>query len=102
MAAQMSFDEFVQSAASGNATPPAGLSVALQALWMDARVQWDAAHDLAQQAGDREGAWVHAYLHRKEGDDSNAGYWYARAGRPMASASLEAEWREIVAALLKA
>jgi hypothetical protein len=99
MSAQMSFAEFRKSTA-GNAVP-AGLSRALEALWLDARGQWDAAHDAAQAAPDREGAWVHAYLHRKEGDESNAGYWYARAGHPAASGDLEAKWEAIARALLK-
>jgi hypothetical protein len=100
----MSFDEFLLSATSApaNAAPPAHLGAPLRALWLDARGQWDQAHAVAQEGGTQDGAWVHAYLHRKEGDESNAGYWYARAGRPMATGSLEAEWREIAAALLKA
>ncbi len=107
----MSFDEFVQAtkSAPANAAPPAELSSALRALWLDARGEWDAAHTAAQETGGRDGgecdrlagAWVHAYLHRKEGDESNAGYWYSRAGRPMATGDLETEWREIAQALLK-
>jgi hypothetical protein len=102
MAAQMSFDEFVQATKSAavNASPPATLSAALRALWLDARGEWDAAHAATQETGGRDGAWVHAYLHRKEGDESNAGYWYSRAGRPMATGDLETEWREIATALL--
>lgn len=103
MSGQMSFGEFVQSTApaSGDDYPPASLSPALQALWMDARGHWDAAHELCQKSGDRAGDWVHAYLHRKEGDESNAGYWYSRAGRPPATGPLLDEWREIAEALLK-
>ena len=82
--------------------PPAHLPPALCALWHDARHGWDAAHDLAQDDTSRDGAWVHAYLHRKEGDPGNAGYWYARAGRPVASGSLPAEWEAMVRALLAA
>ncbi len=78
---------------------PPGLSPVLHALWLDARGDWDGAHELAQEAGGRDGAWVHAYLHRKEGDAMNAAYWYARAGRPVATSSLAEEWRAIVAAL---
>ena len=98
MAAQMSFAGFQKSTAA--ATPPAGLSGALRALWLDARGDWEAAHGAAQGAGGRDGAWVHAYLHRKEGDEMNAGYWYARAGRPAASGDLRAEWEAIARALL--
>ena len=64
----------------GHGAPPAGLSRLLQALWHDANGDWGEAHRLAQAQDDREGAWVHAYLHRKEGDRSNAAYWYRRPG----------------------
>ena len=97
----MSFEELQQSVASG--TPlPAECSLVLQALWHDARGDWERAHAAVQQAEqDRECAWVHAYLHRKEGDMANAGYWYSRAGRvlPANGTSLEAEWSEIARAL---
>jgi hypothetical protein len=83
-------------------TPPGGLSLALQAMWHQARGDWDRAHRLAQAQHDDAGAWVHAHLHRVEGDDANAGYWYRRAGRPPSQAPLEREWEEIVTALLKA
>jgi hypothetical protein len=82
------------------ATPPTQLSPALVALWHDARGDWEAAHDAAQDVDDESGAWVHAYLHRKEGDEANAGYWYQRAGRPVAHGPLKAEWTAIVEALL--
>jgi hypothetical protein len=78
---------------------------ALLALWCEARGEWDRAHELAQAAADaRAGAWVHAYLHRVEGDGGNAGYWYARAGRraPARGASLTGERAAIAAALLEA
>jgi hypothetical protein len=81
-------------------SPPLGLTLALQALWHDAKGDWDAAHEHAQEQEDREGAWVHAYLHRKEGDAANAAYWYRRAERPVAVQSLEEEWEAIVHALL--
>lgn len=83
-----------------DAAPPPGLRPVLQALWHEARGNWETAHTLVQdeQAGD--GAWVHAYLHRKEGDSSNAAYWYRRAGRPVSHAPPEAEWEALVEALL--
>ena len=81
--------------------PPPAAGKALGALWYEARGQWDRAHELAQQAPDPEGAWVHAYLHRVEGDESNAGYWYRRAGKPHSKASLPVEREEIAAALLE-
>jgi hypothetical protein len=80
--------------------PPAGLSPALQALWFEARGDWDKAHELAQEAAGPSGDWVHAYLHRKEGDTSNARYWYARARQPVSSGPLEEEWAAIAEALL--
>jgi hypothetical protein len=83
-------------------TPPAGLSPALTALWHDARGDWDAAHTVAQEIHSPDGAWIHAYLHRKEGDAGNAAYWYTRAGKPVSSASLDAEWDAIATALLPA
>ncbi len=85
-----------------DSTPPAGTSKGLQALWQDAKGDWEAAHTLAQDTPDPEGAWVHAYLHRVEGDESNAGYWYGRAEKPHCQTSLEEEWVEIATALLGA
>jgi hypothetical protein len=80
---------------------PQTLSLPLQALWHDGRGDWERAHELCQQAGSRDGDWVHAYLHRKEGDLGNAAYWYARAKRsvPGAGVSLDQEWVELVRAL---
>jgi hypothetical protein len=72
----------------------------LRALWHDAKGRWDEAHELAQSVETADGAWVHAYLHRREGDLSNARYWYRRAGRPEASDALEAEWARLVEHLL--
>ena len=82
------------------AAPPDGLSPALQALWWDARDDWDKAHALAQTDEGGAGDWVHAYLHRKEGDAANAGYWYRRAGKPASRAPLAEEWAAIATALL--
>jgi len=79
--------------------PPAEYSLALQALWWDAKGDWTRAHERAQERDDEAGAWVHAYLHRVEGDLSNAGYWYRRAKRPVATGDLAAERAAIVAAL---
>jgi hypothetical protein len=80
---------------------PAKLNLPLQALWHDAQGDWERAHEVCQQAKSRDGDWVHAYLHRKEGDAGNASYWYARAGRsmPEEAVSLEAEWTQIVQVL---
>ena len=82
------------------AAPPEGLSKPLQALWQEAKGAWDEAHTLAQADKGPAGAWVHAYLHRVEGDLRNAGYWYRRSGRPESEEALRAEWRAIATALL--
>jgi len=81
-------------------TPPSGLDIPLKALWHEARGDWHTAHDLLQDDAGRAGSWVHAYLHRKEGDLGNAAYWYRRADKPVFRQSLEAEWDQIVEALL--
>lgn len=77
--------------------PPAGLGLPLQALWWEAKGDWERAHELCQEAGSKDGDRVHAYLHRVEGDEGNAGYWYARAGEPRFTGGLEEEWKELVA-----
>jgi hypothetical protein len=91
----MTFEEFQMAGHE-----PAGLTPPLRALWHDGRGDWDAAHRIAQEDDSRDAAWVHAYLHRKEGDISNARYWYARSGRTAHRGSLEEEWRDIVSNLL--
>lgn len=88
-------------ASLGAAMPPGELSSVLRALWLDARGRWDKAHDVVQGESGAEAAWVHAYLHRKEGDLDNAAYWYRRARRTMPKGSLEEEWRVIVATFLE-
>ena len=81
-------------------SPPEGLSLAVQALWQVAKGDWDQAHKLAQDQDDGAGAWVHAHLHRVEGDLRNAGHWYRKANREVSEAPLPKEWDEIAAALL--
>ena len=81
-------------------TPPKDIGRALQALWHQVKGEWDTAHRLAQSQDDGIGAWVHAFLHRVEGDSSNAAYWYRRAGKSISSSPLSEEWEEIVSALL--
>jgi hypothetical protein len=95
---RMTLDEFRQTLTATK--PPAGLTLALAGLWWDAKNDWTRAHESAQQDEGVEGAWVHAYLHRKEGDLSNAAYWYNRAGKPVCREPLDAEWVSIVKALL--
>ncbi|MDR3716912.1 MAG: hypothetical protein P4L51_29230 [Puia sp.] len=79
-----------------NDQPPAGIGNLLTALWHEGKKDWEKAHDTIQDGEDRESAWIHAYLHRKEGDPGNAGYWYRRAGQKMPSCPLEQEWEELV------
>jgi hypothetical protein len=82
-----------------NAAPEGGRSSPLAALWWAAKGDWDAAHKIVQDESDANSAWVHAYLHRVEGDLNNAAYWYRQAGQPVASGSLEIEWEAIASAL---
>jgi len=81
--------------------PPAGLAPALVALWWAGRDQWDKAHQVVMDEGDKECAWVHAYLHRVEGDLSNAGYWYRKAERPVSTKPPPAEWAAIAETLVE-
>jgi hypothetical protein len=84
-----------------NDAPPPGLGRPLAALWHAGRGDWDAAHKLVQQdEGEPRHDWVHAHLHRVEGDLSNAGYWYRRAKQPAETGPLDAEWAKIVEAML--
>ncbi len=73
---------------------------ALLALWWDAKGEWDKAHGIAQDVAGPDGAWVHAYLHRKEGELGNAAYWYGRAGRNVATGDSRLEWEGIVREML--
>ncbi len=82
-----------------NAAPAADLAPPLAALWWAAQGDWDKAHKIVQDDEGKDAAWVHAYLHRVEGDLGNAGYWYRRAGKPTPEDSLEAEWERIASAL---
>ena len=97
--AMNTLDEFLRSVASEE-RPPADLKSALHSLWWDAKGDWDRAHEATQADADATVSWVHAYLHRKEGDLSNAGYWYSRAGQPVAEGGLDAERDAIVRAIL--
>ena len=95
----MNLDDFNRTL--GEEAPPEELGLPLKALWHDAKGHWEHAHELVQSEAEGEGAWVHAYLHRKEGDEGNARYWYARARQPVPREPLEEEWRQIVQALLR-
>jgi len=93
----MNSKELAESAAHGG-NPPAGLNLALQSLWLARAGRWDEAHDLCQKVEGPAGAWIHAHLHRVEGDLPNAGYWYGEAGKPQPSGQekLGEEWLQLV------
>ena len=97
----MTTEELARSAGT-DPRPPATLSTAAQALWFAKAGRWHESHDLCQDIPDPDGAWIHAHLHRQEGDLGNAGYWYARAGRPAppASTSIKDEWTTITDTLV--
>ena len=88
-----------EASARNDPSPPDGLPPALRALWLAKAGRWHESHDLCQDVPDPDGAWIHAYLHREEGDLGNAAYWYSRAGKqqPGPGVSLEQEWRELAA-----
>lgn len=97
----MNAKELATSASSGG-NPPAGLTDSVKALWLARAGRWGEAHDLCQKVEGDEGAWVHAHLHRVEGDLSNAGHWYEQAGKPQPAGQsmLGEEWLEIAEVLL--
>lgn len=94
----MTFADFQETIKSGQV--PGNIPVYLKALWYDAAGKWDTAHNLIDHLEESNACWVHAYLHRKEGDNNNARYWYNKAGRNISSVSLEEEWEQIAKALL--
>ncbi len=87
-------------ASLADAEPAPDLAPTLAAMWWAAKGNWHKAHSIAQDEETSDGSWVHAYLHRVEGDLGNAGYWYRKAGKPAASGPVEAEWDQIVQSLL--
>lgn len=97
MPPQLTFDTFRVDPTDLNTLPKP-----LRALWLDSTGDWEAAHLAVQDDESPEAAWVHAYLHRKEGDVSNAEHWYVRASQPTCTDSLEVEWRNIAQSLLEA
>jgi hypothetical protein len=94
----MTKDEFIQAIAKQEKCP--SLPPALQALWYDKKGDWHMAHEVSQNASDADSAWVHGYLHRKEGDIKNARYWYKRGSQPEFTDGLDLEWEHIVSELL--
>ena len=95
----MTLEEFKSSLSAPQ--PPPGMNALLKALWYDGKGDWETSHNIAQDIHSPEGSWIHAYLHRKEGDSGNASYWYHRAGRSMPGGTLEKEWEDISRDLLK-
>ena len=95
----MQLNEFIQS--NKEESPPKGLSEPLQAMWYARKGDWETAHNIAQSISSELGSWIHAYLHRVEGDLSNAGYWYKRAGKQQFQGSTKAEADEIINSIFK-
>ena len=95
----MQLNEFIQSIKEE--TPPEGLSEPLQTMWHATKGDWETAHNIAQSISSELGSWIHAYLHRVEGDLSNAGYWYKRADKPQFKGSTETEADEIIISIFK-
>lgn len=83
-----------------NSSPDESWPEALKSLWYDAKGDWEASHNIAQDIHSDLGSWIHAYLHRKEGDEWNAGYWYRRANRPFSKLTLDEELKELVVYVL--
>ena len=94
----MQFETFQQTLKED--APPGDVTVQLTAMWYDARGNWNKAHSMVDNLNDSTSCWVHAYLHRKEGDTGNADYWYRKAGKKRAEITLQEEWEIIVQALL--
>lgn len=90
----MNKNYFLKSLTEG--IPDSKYSQLLAALWWDKKGDWDRAHSIAQDVPGRDGSWVHAYLHRVEGDEWNASYWYNRANKKLPNQSLEEEWNTLV------
>ena len=95
----MQLEDFIKSIKEE--TSPEGLSEPLQAMWHARKGDWETAHNIAQSISTELGSWIHAYLHRVEGDLSNADYWYKRAGKPQFQGSTEAEADKIVNSIFK-
>lgn len=94
----MEFQEFIESLKQDS---PPKTKPMLEALWYDRKGQWERAHSMVQDIDGSMASWIHAYLHRKEGDLGNAGYWYSRAGRSRPAIDLDTEWEELVKVLIQ-
>jgi hypothetical protein len=99
---QRDMEKAVFRASLSCAEPPPGLSIPLQALWWDAKGDWALAHSLIDSLDSLDGMAVHAYLHRKEGEEWNADYWYSRSGKQFSRPELSDEWEALLEALLSA
>lgn len=95
----MTVQQFRETIAASS--PPSSVSDHLKAMWYDAKGDWEQSHHIIQDIEDANAAWIHAYLHRKEGDIGNADYWYRRAGKKRPPVSLDQEWETITAALIE-
>jgi len=95
----LNYNQFLETLENGE--PEIGWSEGLKAVWFDAIGDWEASHDIAQEMHNDLGSWIHAYLHRKEGDEWNAGYWYKKANKPFPKISFEDELESIVEWILK-
>lgn len=93
-------DTFTFMASLSADVAPEDISVYLLALWYDAKGDWDKAHETIQDITTNDASWIHAYLHRKEGDQFNADYWYRKAGRKRPDSSLQQEWEQLVEAFI--
>ncbi|MGD9896651.1 MAG: hypothetical protein AB7T14_06215 [Candidatus Methylacidiphilaceae bacterium] len=96
----MNYEEFLKSVENPAGGVPPKLPAPLEALWHERTGDWDRAHRIVQAQEGAASAWVHAYLHRREGDISNARYWYARAAKPEAAVAPDQEWEALVRELL--
>ncbi|MDG1138258.1 MAG: hypothetical protein P8N49_01905 [Opitutales bacterium] len=97
----MTIEQFINSTLNREC-PQTEWSACLQALWWSKKGNWEKAHNIAQDDSTPSGSWIHAYLHRVEGDQGNAAYWYARAGKPIQTVKdLDEEWVDITLAFLK-
>ena len=99
MSQQLTYEEFESTFTEDR--PESDWPDALRALWFAGKDEWDASHDIAQDMHTNLGSWIHAYLHRVEGDKFNAGYWYRMAGKPYCNLSLKEELRQITEFVLK-
>ena len=90
----MKFEDF--NSTLKDRKPPENISQNLLALWYDGNGQWARAHQIVQDIENKDAAWIHAYLHRKEGDEGNAGFWYRKAGKTHCKMTLEKEWETLV------